>query len=176
MSLPSVLVVIMVMIVIIVMIVPLGPIFLLLIVIQSAKVPIFPMIVDDPLMVVDDFVIVPAVIVVVVRVVDRIASSCSTRRRGRCEKGGSQQKRTEISVATMHNVMPPCTVCIRKLVAGRVLRVACLPPGRLSSHTPGRGLDGASAVAPECLYPPDSATFRSLGPCGRLAPPRVARV
>lgn len=66
-------VVIMIMVVIVVMTVPPVPIFLLLIVVQLAKVPIVPMIFDDPLMVVDGFVIVPAVIVVIVRVVHPVS-------------------------------------------------------------------------------------------------------
>jgi hypothetical protein len=80
----------MVTIVIIVMIVPPVPVFLLLIAVQFAKVSIVAMIVDYPLMVVDGFVIVPVVIVVVVRVVDAIASSCTTRSYGGCEKRDSQ--------------------------------------------------------------------------------------
>ena len=87
-----VMIMIMIMVVIVVMTVPPVPICLLLVVVQLAKVSIVPMIFDDPLMVVDGFVIVPAVIVVVVRVVHAIASTSATRGQGWREKSDGQQE------------------------------------------------------------------------------------
>jgi hypothetical protein len=83
---------IMIVIVIIVMAVPPVPVCLLLVVVQPAKVPIVPMIFDYPLMVVDVFVIVPAVIVVVVRVVHPVASGRTACSCGWDEKGCGQQE------------------------------------------------------------------------------------
>jgi hypothetical protein len=84
-------IVIAVVIVVVVMIVAPVPVLLLLIAVQSAKISIFAMIFDHPLMVVDSFMIVPAVIVVVVRVVGAIGSSGTSRRYGGPEKSSGQQ-------------------------------------------------------------------------------------
>jgi hypothetical protein len=70
-------VVIVAMIVIIVMVVAPVPISLLVILAQSAKVAVVTMILHDPLTVVDSFVIVPAMIVVVIGIVDSVASGCT---------------------------------------------------------------------------------------------------
>jgi hypothetical protein len=91
---------IMIVVMVIVMIVTPSPIFLLPIMVQSAKVAILATIFDDPLMVVDIFVIVPAVIVVVIRVVDAIGSGCTPGSQDRRETSRGQQERTEVSVST----------------------------------------------------------------------------
>jgi hypothetical protein len=76
---------------IIVMIVAPFPISLLFILVQSAKVAVVTMILDHPLMVVDRFVIVPAMIVVVVGIVGAVGSSCTTSGHGWGEECGGQQ-------------------------------------------------------------------------------------
>jgi hypothetical protein len=84
-------VVIVIMVMIIVMIVAPFPISLLFILVQSAKVAVVTMILDHPLMVVDSFVIVPAMIVVVIGIVDAVGSSGTAS--GHCwrkECGGQQ--------------------------------------------------------------------------------------
>ena len=58
------------------------PILLLLIAIELAKVAIFTMILDYPLVVVNSFVIVPAVIVVVVRIVHAITVAATASGQG----------------------------------------------------------------------------------------------
>jgi hypothetical protein len=84
-------VVIVIMVVIIVMVVAPVPISLLVILVQSAKVAVVTMIRDHPLMVVDSFVIVPAMIVVVIGIVDAVGSSGTAS--GHCwsEECGGQQ-------------------------------------------------------------------------------------
>ncbi len=89
------------------MIVPPVPILFLLITIQLAKIAIVTMIFDHPLMVIDPFVIVSAMILVVIRVVDAIAAGCTAGGHGRREERGGQQQRTEVSVSRMHGVVPP---------------------------------------------------------------------
>jgi hypothetical protein len=78
--------------IVVVMIVPPLPIFFLLIAVQLAKIPIVSMIVDHPLMVVDGFVIVPAVIVVAVGIVHSVAPRFTTRSYGRSKKSHGQQE------------------------------------------------------------------------------------
>src|SRR5437588_6130328 len=86
-----------------------GPIFLLLITVQSAEVAIFVMILNHPLMVINALVIVPAVVVMVVGIVVSIGSSRATSGYRRCEKSGCQKERTQAAVSIMHGVRPPCT-------------------------------------------------------------------
>src|SRR5229473_5646617 len=124
-----VVVMIMVMVVVVVMIVPPGPVFLLLIAVQSAKVAIVAMIFDNPLMVVNSFVIVPSVIVIVVRIVGAIGSSGASCGYGRSEKSRGQQKGTEVSVSTGHWFLAPSSYLHPKLCCWRRLP-GCLPGER----------------------------------------------
>jgi len=64
------------------------PVLLLIVLFQFPKGSIVTMILYDPLMVIDIFVTIPAMIVVVVRVV--VASGCTARSRGRREECGCQ--------------------------------------------------------------------------------------
>ena len=66
------------------------PVLPLLIVVQFTEVAIIPVILYHPLMLVDRFVIVPAMIVIVIRIVDTIAAGGTTGRYGRHEECGSQ--------------------------------------------------------------------------------------
>ena len=118
----SVMIVVMIMIVVIVMTVAPVPIFFLFIVVQSTEVPIFAMIFDDPLMVVHGFGTVPAMIVVIVRVVDAIGSSRTTGSYSRYEESGGQQQRTNVSVSAGHCLAP--SNYIRIFGARRDCRVA----------------------------------------------------
>ena len=74
---PLVPVVIVIMVVIIVMAVAPVPVLFLVVLVQSAKVAVVTMIFDHPLTVVDSFVIVPAMIVVVIGIIDTIGSGCT---------------------------------------------------------------------------------------------------
>ena len=74
-----------------VMIVTPGPVLFLFVVVQFAKVAIIAMVFDCPLMVVNILVTIPAVIVVVVRIVNAIARFTTSGRHGRCKKSDSQQ-------------------------------------------------------------------------------------
>ena len=84
-------VVIVIMVVIIVMVVAPVPISLLVILVQSVKVAVVTMILDHPLMVVDSFVIVPAMIVVVIGIVDAVGSGGTASGNCGCEECGGQQ-------------------------------------------------------------------------------------
>jgi hypothetical protein len=80
-----------VVVVMIVVTMPPSPVLFLIVAIQFAKVAILAMIFGDPLVVIDGFVSIPAVIVVVVRVVYAIATS-TTRGQGWREKSDGQQE------------------------------------------------------------------------------------
>ena len=80
----------MIVIMVIVMAVAPVPVLLLVILVQSAKVAVVTMMFDYPLMVVDSLVIVPAMIVVVIRIVDTIASGCTASGYGWGEECGGQ--------------------------------------------------------------------------------------
>jgi hypothetical protein len=64
------------------------PVLFLVVPAQSAIVAVVTTIFDHPLMVVDSFVVVPAMIVVVIGIVDTIGSGCTAsgqRRREECD-------------------------------------------------------------------------------------------
>src|ERR1700731_3957897 len=91
------------MIVVMIVIVAPTPVFLLLVAVQLAKVVAVAMRLGGPLLVVDIFVVIPAVIVAVVRVVDSIGAICAPGSDGRREKSGGQQQRTQISGYSTNN-------------------------------------------------------------------------
>ncbi len=112
-------------VVIVVMIVPPVPVLLLLLAVQFAKVAIVAVVFDDPLMVVDGFVIIPPVIVVVVRIVGAIASRSASGRRRPVRK--RLRPATANSGIDIHWALSylPSVACVRNLVAGDDCRVAC---------------------------------------------------
>jgi hypothetical protein len=95
---------IMVTIMMLVTIVPPGPIFLSLIVVESAEVATIAPVFDYPLLVIHVLMTVPTVIVVVIRIVVAIGSGGATQGNGGREKSRGQQERTEISGAIRHNL------------------------------------------------------------------------
>src|ERR1700724_2365830 len=117
---------IMIMVVIIVMAVAPVPVLFLVVLVQSAKVAVVTMIFDHPLTVVDSFVIVPAMIVVVIGIIDTIGSGCTASGHRWCEECDGQEQRTETPGCTVHNVVPPgqCSFVFRDFGATEDLRVA----------------------------------------------------
>src|SRR4029077_9553406 len=114
-------VVIVVVIMIIVMAVAPVPVLFLVVLVQSAKVAVVTMIFDHPLTVVDSFVIVPAMIVVVIGIIDTIGSGCTASGHRWREECDGQEHRTETPGCTVHNVVPPgqCSFRLSRLWCDR---------------------------------------------------------